>query len=87
MLLEVDSGASSVLELGGTVSTSTSFTYLNTSGFSGTLLLANSSALGSFETNGVISGMHVATGAGVIPDRFAGSAPDRSWHHGTPPIS
>ena len=40
MVLQADSGASSVLELGGTVSTSTSFTYLNTGGiFSDTLRL------------------------------------------------
>ncbi len=67
MVLQADSGASSVLELGGTVSTSTSFTYLNTGGiFSGTLRL-DAGALASFGTNGVITGMHVATGAGVTP--------------------
>jgi hypothetical protein len=64
ILLEVDSG--STLSLGGTVGTSTSFTYLNNVDFSGTLLLANSTAMGSFETNGVISGMHEALGAGVL---------------------
>ena len=64
ILLEADSG--STLSLGGTVGTSTSFTYLNNSGFSGTLLLANSTAMGSFETNGVIHGMHEATGLGVV---------------------
>ena len=58
MVLQTDSAVSSVLELGGTISTSTSFTYLNTGGiFSGTLQL-DAGALVSFGANGVISGMH-----------------------------
>ena len=67
LFLEVDNGAS-VLELDGTVTSSTSFTYLNTdSSFGGTLLLGNSTAMQSFEANGVIHGMHEATGTGVTP--------------------
>jgi hypothetical protein len=67
MVLQADSVPSSVLELGGTISTSTSFTYLNTGGvFSGTLQL-DAGALVSFGANGVISGMHEATGIGTSP--------------------
>ncbi|HXA24531.1 MAG TPA: Hint domain-containing protein, partial [Acetobacteraceae bacterium] len=67
MVLQADSVASSVLELGGTISTSTSFTYLNTGGvFNGTLQL-DAGALVSFGTNGVISGMNVAIGSGTTP--------------------
>ena len=66
ILLEVGSAASSVLELGGTVVATTSFTYLNTNGFSGTLQL-DQSALLPFSANGVITGMHVGTSVGGIP--------------------
>ena len=66
ILLEVGSAASSVLELGGTVVATTSFTYLNTTGFSGTLQL-DQSALLPFSANGVITGMHVGSSVGGIP--------------------
>ncbi len=66
ILLEVGSAASSVLELGGSVVASTSFTYLNTTGFSGTLQL-DQSALLPFSANGLITGMHVGGSVGGIP--------------------
>ena len=77
----MDSVASSVLALDGTVASGISFDYLNSGGvFSGGLLLGNTNARTSFETGGTIVGMHVGSSAtattdfidiaGVVPGSF-----------------